>query len=275
MSELKIYKINLNEETTIPLYDGGLYCGDFKSGDFTAEVVNVAQWISDYGKCEYAAVIQGDSMKDLGYMPGDIGIVSREVEPTEGSVVVAYYNGDFTMKVFHKDEENQRVILYPANKNYEPIVLDNIEENFGVWGVVVRCIKNSTGGITIIKTAQREEKKKKQQLPSDQAMVKDCIEKLAESKIFTESKQWYAIYRVLMKYMDFPSDKKAFCRLIDTFELSGRVPACKYENWRKADYDFPNKLKADVDTWSAYRQDADQILLKQLDVAEKLKALLK
>ena len=42
--------------------------------------------------------VEGDSMKDAGIFDGDRVIIDRAVEPHNGSIVVAFWNGEFTMK---------------------------------------------------------------------------------------------------------------------------------------------------------------------------------
>ena len=42
--------------------------------------------------------VTGDSMKDAGIFDGDKVIIDRAVQAHDGSIVVAFWNGDFTMK---------------------------------------------------------------------------------------------------------------------------------------------------------------------------------
>ena len=42
--------------------------------------------------------VDGDSMRDAGLLDGDRVIIDRAVEPHDGSIVVARWDGDFTMK---------------------------------------------------------------------------------------------------------------------------------------------------------------------------------
>lgn len=86
--------------------------------------------------------VDGDSMIDAGICDGDIAVIDRSVEPSDGDVVVGYVNDEFTIKFLdlkHKDEGF--IELRPANKDYKPIRI-NIDDDFEVWGVVVWTIKN-------------------------------------------------------------------------------------------------------------------------------------
>ena len=86
--------------------------------------------------------VSGDSMVDAGICDGDIAVIDRSVEPSDGDVVVGYVNEEFTIKFLdlkHKDEGF--IEMRPANKDYKPIRI-NADDDFEVWGVVVWTIKN-------------------------------------------------------------------------------------------------------------------------------------
>ena len=85
--------------------------------------------------------VSGDSMRDAGINEGDIAVIDRSLQPTDGDVIVAYVNEEFTIKYLdltHKEEGY--IELHPANPYYSPIRIDSTD-NFRVWGVVVWTIK--------------------------------------------------------------------------------------------------------------------------------------
>lgn len=85
--------------------------------------------------------VSGDSMRDAGINEGDIAVIDRSLQPTDGDVIVAYVNEEFTIKYLdltHKEEGY--IELQPANPEYSPIRIDSTD-NFRVWGVVVWTIK--------------------------------------------------------------------------------------------------------------------------------------
>ena len=80
-------------------------------------------------------------MRDAGINEGDIAVIDRSLQPTDGDVIVAYVNEEFTIKYLdltHKEEGY--IELRPANTDYSPIRIDSTD-NFRVWGVVVWTIK--------------------------------------------------------------------------------------------------------------------------------------
>ena len=85
--------------------------------------------------------VSGNSMIEAGICDGDIAVIDRSLQPIDGDIIVAYVNGEFTIKYLslsHKDEGY--IELKPANPNYSPIRID-ADDNFRVWGVVVWTIK--------------------------------------------------------------------------------------------------------------------------------------
>ncbi|MCI6295200.1 MAG: translesion error-prone DNA polymerase V autoproteolytic subunit [Bacteroidales bacterium] len=85
--------------------------------------------------------VEGDSMKDAGILNGDRVIIDRAVEPHDGSIVVAFWNGEFTMKYLDLTHKKEGYIeLRPANKDY-PVFKVEAGDNFEVWGVVIHLIR--------------------------------------------------------------------------------------------------------------------------------------
>ncbi len=85
--------------------------------------------------------VSGDSMRDAGINEGDIAVIDRSLQPTDGDVIVAYVNEEFTIKYLDLTQKEEGYIeLRPANPDYSPIRIDSTD-NFRVWGVVVWTIK--------------------------------------------------------------------------------------------------------------------------------------
>lgn len=81
---------------------------------------------------------RGDSMNGAGIHDRDILVVDRSLTPTNGSVVIATVNGDFTVKYLRKST-NGDVYLVPANPKYKPIKLNDTLEST-IFGVVTATI---------------------------------------------------------------------------------------------------------------------------------------
>ena len=85
--------------------------------------------------------VSGDSMIEAGICDGDIAVIDRSLIPIDGDIIVAFVNGEFTIKYLDLRHKHEGYLeLRPANPNYSPIHID-ADDNFRVWGVVVWTIK--------------------------------------------------------------------------------------------------------------------------------------
>jgi DNA polymerase V len=109
--------------------------------DFIEQQLDIFDKVIKHPASTFLVRAKGDSMIDKGIQDGDILVVDKSLNPENNSTVIAYIDGEFTVKRFVK--ERNEVILYPANSNYEPITVTD-ENDFLVWGVVTyvlhKCI---------------------------------------------------------------------------------------------------------------------------------------
>lgn len=84
----------------------------------------------------YILRVAGDSMINEGIMPGDLVILDKMIEPSNGDVVAAYIDGAWTLKYFRKDQ--QKVYLEAANPNYPTF---HPKEQLEIGGVVIKVIR--------------------------------------------------------------------------------------------------------------------------------------
>ena len=76
-------------------------------------------------------------MIDAGIHDGDLLVVDRSVEATDGKVVIVSVNGELTVKRLRRDKGKSW--LLPENPDYPPIAL-NEEDETHLWGVVTNVI---------------------------------------------------------------------------------------------------------------------------------------
>ena len=134
----------------------------------------------------------GDSMKDIGIMPGDKLQIKSCPHANVGDIVVASIDGEFTLKAFFCDENGQ-YWLVPANEAYSPI---RLTENMDVRivGKVVKVIKDAPyySLVRIMRVLKGEE------APVDipKSNIEERIRKAAS--MVRNSRQWFAVYRALV-----------------------------------------------------------------------------
>lgn len=69
--------------------------------------------------------IQGESMIDAGILDGDMVLVQKQENASNGEIVVAMIDEEATIKRFYK--EASRIRLQPENQFMEPIFTDNVQ----------------------------------------------------------------------------------------------------------------------------------------------------
>lgn len=87
------------------------------------------------GKPSYALRVKGDSMIDNFILDGDCVLISKTKQAKNGDTVVALLeDGTATLKEFYKEKD--RVRLQPANKQYKPIYVRNVDIQGKVVGII-------------------------------------------------------------------------------------------------------------------------------------------
>lgn len=85
--------------------------------------------------------VQGESMKDIGIMDGDLLAVHKTQDIKNGQVVIARVEDDVTVKRFYR--EGRQVILKAENSHFEPIKIDLEYQSFDIEGIAVGVIRTA------------------------------------------------------------------------------------------------------------------------------------
>lgn len=120
---------------TVPYVFGSVAAGPPAHLDGYLERVDLAQ-IIQVTDSTILIEIHGDSMTDADIQDGDILVMDRSREPVINNVVIAEIDGQFTVKRFKP--VGRRLMLVPANRNYEPI---DCNSNCRILGVVRTVIR--------------------------------------------------------------------------------------------------------------------------------------
>lgn len=108
------------------------------AADYT-ERIDITREIIRHPDTTFYARIDGDSMRDAGIFSGDIVVIDRSLQASDGDYVAACIDGEFTVKEFRLDRANQCAWLIPHNDAYSPIRVTD-ENAFVIWGVITYTI---------------------------------------------------------------------------------------------------------------------------------------
>lgn len=91
------------------------------------------------GKDNYFLKVEGDSMSKAGILDGDYVLVRPQSMAEKGEIVAASIGDEATVKYFFP--EKNRVVLKPANSDFEPLVLNEGSDDFRILGKVTLVLR--------------------------------------------------------------------------------------------------------------------------------------
>ena len=114
----------------------GVPCG-FPSPalDYASEELSLSDLMIRNPSATFFCEAMGDSMIDAGIYEGDTLIIDRGLEPHSGDIVLAYVNGDFTLKRLRVSKGVPE--LWPENEaGGYPVIRPKADDEFHIEGVL-------------------------------------------------------------------------------------------------------------------------------------------
>ncbi|MBI2343776.1 MAG: repressor LexA [Deltaproteobacteria bacterium] len=117
-------------------------CGAVQAGfpspaeEALGDTISLDEYLIRKPQASFLLKVSGDSMIDAGIHPGDLVIVERGTTPSNGRIVLAHVDGEWTLKYYHR--RGRRIELRPANPKY-PVIVPTQELNLvGVIQAVIQ-----------------------------------------------------------------------------------------------------------------------------------------
>ena len=128
-----------NQEITIPLYSSRVSAG-FATvvDDHIEQLLDLNKHLIKRPASTFLVRVEGDSMTGAGIFNHDILIVDRSLKATDGKIVVAVIDNEFTVKRLRL--AGKQVTLLPENPDFKPTVITE-DMDFKIWGVVLHGIR--------------------------------------------------------------------------------------------------------------------------------------
>ena len=92
-------------------------------------------------QADFLLRVNGESMKDIGIMDGDLLAVHKTQDVRDGQVVVARVDEDVTVK--RLERKGATVLLHAENQEFEPIKVDLTSQHLAIEGIAVGIIRNT------------------------------------------------------------------------------------------------------------------------------------
>ncbi|WP_396195834.1 LexA family protein [Flavobacterium sp.] len=139
-SPLTFFKPDFENSRALPYFEGGIKAGfPSPATDFEGSQISLDKVLVKNFEATFYAKADGTSMIGAGIDDGDIMVIDRSIEPTDGKIAVCCIDGEFTVKRIKIKKEG--VYLMPENKTFQPIKIEEDNKLF-VWGIVTYVIKS-------------------------------------------------------------------------------------------------------------------------------------
>jgi len=108
----------------------------------SGEPVDVPASLLNKGGKHFVLKVSGNSMIEDGILDGDYVVIREQDTAVNGQTVVALVGNEATIKRYY--QKRDRIELHPANADYEPLVLTNLNDSgrdFQIEGILVGLIR--------------------------------------------------------------------------------------------------------------------------------------
>lgn len=122
----------------IPFYDVSVKAGfPSPAEDYITKKLDLHDLVVYNPTATFFIRVSGDSMVDATIFDGDVLIIDRSLPVVTGKIILAFLDGEFTVKTYVKTASGVRLVA--ANPAYKDIIIQP-ETDFRVWGVVTHTI---------------------------------------------------------------------------------------------------------------------------------------
>lgn len=136
--QLTVLKPEFGQTIKIPLYSHKVAAGfPSPAEDYVEDRLDLNDKLIHNKEATFLLKVQGDSMINAGIQAGDILVVDKSIEASDGKIVIAALDGELTVK--RLSIKRQGTWLVPENDNYSPIPIRE-ESDVVIWGVVTASI---------------------------------------------------------------------------------------------------------------------------------------
>jgi DNA polymerase V len=139
-SKLTFFKPDFENSRPLPYFEGGIKAGfPSPAADFEGSQISLDKVLVKNFEATFYAKADGTSMIGAGIDDGDIMVIDRSVEPTDGKIAVCLIDGEFTVKRIKIEKDG--VYLMPENQEFKPIRVAE-DSKLIIWGIVTYVIKS-------------------------------------------------------------------------------------------------------------------------------------
>lgn len=137
--ELEIFSAETENVLELPILPFQISAG-FPSPalDFIDLSIDLNKQLIEHPSATFYGRVKGESMKNAGINDGDLLVIDKSIEPTDGKIAVCYLDGEFTLKRIKITPDG--LWLMAENESYKSIKIEE-GNNLTIWGIVTYIIK--------------------------------------------------------------------------------------------------------------------------------------
>jgi len=136
---IEFYTPNYSTKLKLPFVSNGISAGfPSPADDFLDINIDLNKHLIKNPSTTFYGRVKGNSLIDAGINDGDLLIIDKSLEPTNGKIAVCFIDGEFTVKRIKLEKDV--IWLIAENKDYPPIKVTK-DNDFVIWGVVINVIK--------------------------------------------------------------------------------------------------------------------------------------
>ena len=139
-STLEFYTPDFSSSIELPFFDVSISAGfPSPADDFIELTIDLNKHLIKHKDTTFFAKVKGHSMKNAGIFDGDLLVIDKSLEPTDGKIAICQIDGEFTVKRIKVEKDV--IWLIAENENYQPIKVTPDNELM-IWGIVIHSIKS-------------------------------------------------------------------------------------------------------------------------------------
>ncbi|PRY14336.1 SOS response UmuD protein [Pontibacter ummariensis] len=128
------FSLELESDLSITLVGSTVKAGfPSPADDYVAGRIDLNTYITSNPTSTFLVRVEGESMIGAHIMPGDLAVVNKNRKAKSGDIVLAYVNGEFTIKRYEPRKDGAYLIA--ENPKYPAICVTETDNGF-IWGVV-------------------------------------------------------------------------------------------------------------------------------------------
>ena len=134
----EIYSLLNGAHCPIPLFSCPVQAGfPSPADDYIDCTIDLNEHLIKNPPATFMVRARGTSMIDAGIHSGDLLIVDKSLEASDGDIVIAAVDGQFTVKRFRRRGKELRLV---TENPKQPQIVIGEETNVEIWGVVIHVV---------------------------------------------------------------------------------------------------------------------------------------